>query len=104
MLVKSNDKLLDEVVNLVEWPSVILADFNRDYLEIPKEIIISTLENHQRYFPCLNKNNEELTNLFVIVANKKIKIMLLRVETKELWRLDFQTLNFFGIGINRKIL
>ena len=95
LLVKSNDKLLDEVVNLVENPSVILADFNRDYLEIPKEIIISTLENHQRYFPCLNKNNEELTNLFVIVANKKDQNNVIKSGNKRVVEARLSDANFF---------
>ncbi len=63
-------KLLKEVTNIVEDPNVILVDFDKKYLELPKEIIISTLQNHQRYFPIFKKNNE-LTNFFFIVLNKK---------------------------------
>ena len=46
-----NLKLLEEVVNIVEDPNVLLVNFNKEYLKIPQEIIISTLEKHQRYFP-----------------------------------------------------
>ena len=45
-----NTKVLEEVVNIVENPNLLHVSFNKDYLEIPKEIIISTLEKHQRYF------------------------------------------------------
>ena len=46
-----NKKLMEEVVNITENPNVILADFDKNFLSIPQEIIISTLQKHQRYFP-----------------------------------------------------
>ena len=64
-----NEKLMEEVVNITENPSVILADFDKEYLTIPQEIIISTLQRHQRYFPLFDSKNR-LTNNFLIVANK----------------------------------
>ena len=65
-----NDRLLEEVVNIVEDPNVLLVNFDKDYLKIPNEIIISTLEKHQRYFPIFD-SREKLTNQFFVVANKK---------------------------------
>ena len=65
-----NEKLIEEVVNITENPRVIIADFDKAYLAIPQEIIISTLERHQRYFPLFDFKNR-LTNNFLIVANKE---------------------------------
>ena len=65
-----NLKLLEEVVNIVEDPNVLLIEFNKEYLKIPQEIIISTLEKHQRYFPIFD-SRDRLTNYFFVVANKK---------------------------------
>ena len=65
-----NSKLLEEVVNIVEDPNVLLVHFNKEYLKIPQEIIISTLEKHQRYFPIFDSRGR-LTNNFFVVANKK---------------------------------
>ena len=65
-----NKALMEEVVNIVENPNVLLISFDKEYLKIPQEIIISTLEKHQRYFPIFN-NREKLTNYFFVVANKK---------------------------------
>ena len=65
-----NPKLLEEVVNIVEDPNLLHVSFSKDFLEIPKEIIISTLEKHQRYFPIFDSRNR-LTNYFFVVANKK---------------------------------
>ena len=63
-----NEQLIDEVVNLVEKPNVIVGKFDEIYLKIPKEILIITMQQHQKYFPLLDKNNK-LTNLFLLVAN-----------------------------------
>ena len=65
-----NQKLLEEVVNIVEDPNVLLINFNKDNLDIPKEIIISTLEKQQKYFPIFD-NRDRLTNNFFVIANKK---------------------------------
>merc|ERR1711991_573811 len=65
-----NKKLLEEVVNIVEDPNLLHVSFNKDYLKIPQEIIISTLEKHQRYFPIFD-SRDRLTNHFFVVANKE---------------------------------
>ena len=63
-----DEKLIEEVVNLVEKPHVIVSKFDEAYLKIPKEILIVTMKHHQKYFPLFDNNNN-LTNLFLLVAN-----------------------------------
>ena len=63
-----NEKLVEEVVNLVEKPNVIIGKFDEIYLKIPQEILIITMQQHQKYFPLFNNNNK-LTNLFLLVSN-----------------------------------
>ncbi len=65
-----NSKLMDEVVNLVDNPNVLLCKFNKKFLSVPKEILILTMESHQKYFPIFN-DKDEITNEFLIVSNKK---------------------------------
>ena len=63
-----NEKLIEEVVNLVEKPNVIIGKFDEIYLKVPQEILIITMQQHQKYFPLFDTSNK-LTNLFLLVAN-----------------------------------
>jgi glycyl-tRNA synthetase beta chain len=68
-LVASTPKhTFDEVVNLVEWPTVVMADFDREFLEVPHEIICESMLSNQRYFP-LNDREGNLTQHFLLVSN-----------------------------------
>jgi len=66
--VNINEKLLNEVTDIVQKPKVILCSFDKKYLDIPKEIIAITIQQHQRYFPTFDKK-DNLTNNFFIVAD-----------------------------------
>ncbi|MCH8135069.1 MAG: glycine--tRNA ligase subunit beta [Proteobacteria bacterium] len=66
--VVDGDALYDEVASLVEWPVPILGSFGEEYLQLPREVIISTLTSHQRYFPVADKNGNLLAK-FVTIAN-----------------------------------
>jgi glycyl-tRNA synthetase beta chain len=66
------ESLYDEVAALVEWPVPIVGAFDEVYLELPREVVISTLTGHQRYFPVAD-NNAHLLPHFVTVANLESK-------------------------------
>ena len=68
--IKINDKLLDEITNIVESPKILNCKFDQKFLKIPKEILIITMQHHQKYFPTFDKKNN-LTNNFLVVANTK---------------------------------
>ena len=63
-----NNYLLEEVVNLVEYPYAIKGEFSKDYLKLPEDIITITMETHQRYFPVKDANGK-LTNKFIVIRN-----------------------------------
>ena len=63
-----NDYLLNEVVNIVEYPYAIKGEFNKNYLLLPEQIITITMETHQRYFP-VRDSNGKLTNKFIVIRN-----------------------------------
>ena len=89
-----NSRLLEEVVNIVEDPNILLVSFNKDYLKIPQEIIISTLEKHQRYFPIFDKR-DRLTNYFFVVANKKDEKRLITEGNKRVVEARLADAKFF---------
>jgi glycyl-tRNA synthetase len=62
------DRVLPQVLNLVEWPFLTYAEFDPVYLKAPKEVLVSEMIEHQKYFPVVDRN-EILKNLFVITAN-----------------------------------
>ena len=53
--IENNPKLIDEVVDLTDQHNVILCEFDRKFLNIPKEILIITMQHHQKYFPTFDK-------------------------------------------------
>lgn len=62
------DWLLDEVTNLVEYPYPLVGTFNTEFLEVPQEVLIISMQVHQRYFPILDENGKLLPK-FVVVRN-----------------------------------
>ncbi len=61
-------ELLDEVTNLVEWPSAVLGSFDSKYLQLPDVVVITAMKQHQRYFAVVDEKGR-LMNHFVAIAN-----------------------------------
>ena len=66
------ESLYDEVAALVEWPVPIVGAFDEEYLDLPREAVVSTLTGHQRYFPVADDSDRLLPH-FVTVANLESK-------------------------------
>ena len=64
--------LLDEVTALVEWPISFVGNFNSDFLKLPKEVLIASMQDHQKYFPILDKQKNLLAS-FICVTNIESK-------------------------------
>lgn len=65
-----NDALLDLVNNIVEWPISSVGEFEKEYLDIPKEVITTVMSSHQKYFPVFKAEENELLNYFICINNK----------------------------------
>ncbi len=65
--VPPDDELLAEVTNLVEQPTALLGSFDSSHLQLPREVLISVMKKHQRYFP-LEKDGQ-LLPYFIAVRN-----------------------------------
>ncbi len=57
--VELDETLLNEVTNLVEWPTVLIGDFEKEFLELPNEVLITSMEVHQRYFPVFSSKKKK---------------------------------------------
>src|SRR5688500_16913843 len=69
---KEHQRLLDEVADLVEFPGVVAGFFDRAFLELPKEVLATTLVHHQHYFPVLSDTGE-VKEAFLAVVNTQPK-------------------------------
>lgn len=63
-----NEDLLDEVTGLVEWPVALSGSFDKRFLELPAEALISSMEEHQKYFAVRNKTGD-LLPYFITICN-----------------------------------
>ena len=68
----ASSTLLDEVTALVEWPVVYVGEFDQEFLEVPQECLVLTMQQNQKYFPLLDAEGK-LLNKFLIVSNMKVK-------------------------------
>jgi glycyl-tRNA synthetase beta chain len=64
-----DEDLLDEVSGLVEWPIVHIGNFEEAFLELPKEVLITSMKSHQKYFSVVDNKTGEITNKFILVSN-----------------------------------
>ena len=61
--------LLDEVSGLVEWPVVMMGEFEEDFLQIPDDVTQLTIKTNQKCFVCRKQGSDQLTNKFILVSN-----------------------------------
>ncbi len=94
LTIKDNPRLLDEVINLVDNPNVLMCSFNKKFLSIPKEILTLTMQSHQKYFPTFD-NKGEITNEFLIVANKKDQRGLIKIGNERVVDARLSDAEFF---------
>ena len=78
----NDEDLLEEVTALVEYPNVLVGEFESKFLEVPQECLILTMKANQKYFPLIDKNNK-LANQFLIVSNISPKNSTLIIKGNE---------------------
>ena len=72
--VPEDPELLETVTNLVETPVVLKGDFEEEFLSLPKEVLISVMKNHQKYFAVFSKSDkDELLPHFIFVCGTPVK-------------------------------
>jgi glycyl-tRNA synthetase beta chain len=67
--VVDDDALLKEVAGLVEWPVVLMGEFDASYLDVPPEVIITTIKNNQKCFCLRDTKTGKLANKYLLTSN-----------------------------------
>ncbi len=92
--IEDNSKLIEEVVNLTDRPNILECSFDKKFLSIPKEILVLTMQSHQKYFP-LFSNKDEITNEFLVVANNKDQLGLIKSGNERVVEARLSDAEFF---------
>ena len=94
IVIDQNPKLLEEVVDLIDQPNVLVCQFDKKFLKIPKEILIITMQYHQKYFPTFDKKGG-ITNEFLVVSNKKDPKGLIKLGNERVVEARLSDAKFF---------
>ena len=73
-LVLDDPGLVEEVANLVEYPVAVMGTFSKDYLRVPKEVLITAMREHQRYFSVIDRSGN-LLPCFITISNTRAEDM-----------------------------
>jgi glycyl-tRNA synthetase beta chain len=96
-----DEALLDEVTALVEWPSALAGGFGERFLELPREVLISTLQHHQRYFPVEGAGGKLLAHFITVSNIESLDPAKVRAGNERVVRPRLSDAAFFW-GVDRK--
>ncbi len=94
---REDSALIDTVTQLTEWPSVVLGSFDREYLELPEEVLVTVMRDHQKYFAVENAQGK-LEPCFLAVLNthpEEKGIETVRHGNERVLRARFSDARFF---------
>ncbi|MDD3653400.1 MAG: glycine--tRNA ligase subunit beta [Desulfotomaculaceae bacterium] len=93
--IEQDEDLLNEVNNLVEYPTALIGDFSQVYLKLPKEVLVTLMREHQRYFP-VNDPDGSLVPNFIAVRNGGAEhIEIVRTGNEKVLRARLADADFF---------
>jgi glycyl-tRNA synthetase beta chain len=87
--------LLETVVNLTEWPSAILGSFGREFLELPEEVLVTVMRDHQKYFAIEDAKGKLLPHFLAVLNTDADPQGLIRHGNERVLRARFNDARFF---------
>ena len=87
--------LLDTVTFLAEYPNAVCGSFSSDYLKLPREVLITSMISHQKYFPVVAENNDLMANFITINNTKPRDPALVRRGNEKVIRARLSDAGFF---------
>ena len=92
---REDKSLLDTVVNLTEWPAVILGGFDREFLELPEEVLVTVMRDHQKYFAVENADGKLLPHFLAVLNTDGDPQGIIRHGHERVLRARFNDARFF---------
>ncbi len=87
--------LLDTVVNLTEWPSAVLGSFDREFLELPEEVLVTVMRDHQKYFAVEDARGRLLPHFLAVLNTDGDREGIIRHGHERVLRARFNDARFF---------
>src|SRR5437667_6798207 len=92
---REDKALLETVVNLTEWPSVILGGFDPEFLELPEEVLVTVMRDHQKYFAIEGPDGKLLPHFLAVLNTDGDPQGLIRHGNERVLRARFNDARFF---------
>ena len=92
---REDKSLLDTVINLTEWPAVILGGFDREFLELPEEVLVTVMRDHQKYFAVEDADGKLLPHFLAVLNTDGDPQGIIRHGHERVLRARFNDARFF---------
>ncbi|NWF53106.1 MAG: glycine--tRNA ligase subunit beta [Nitrospirae bacterium] len=90
-----DEELIETVNFLVEYPFPVICSFNEDYLQLPKELLITVMKDHQKFF-AIQDNQGKLINHFIVVSNtREENVEVVRIGAERVIKARFEDARFY---------
>ncbi|MEG3071266.1 MAG: glycine--tRNA ligase subunit beta [Candidatus Syntrophopropionicum ammoniitolerans] len=93
--VEEDIDLLNEITNLVEYPTALIGEFNADYLKLPKEVLVTSMREHQRYFPVVDEKGQLLAKFIAVKNGAADHLDIIRAGNEKVLRARLADADFF---------
>lgn len=93
--VEENEDLLNEVNNLVEYPTALMGEFSSDYLKLPKEALVTPMREHQRYFPVVDAEGRLMAKFIAVKNGTADHLDIVRAGNEKVLRARLADADFF---------
>ncbi len=90
-----DEDLIEEVTNLVEYPEAVLGSFDEKYLELPDDVVITAMKQHQRYFSVVNSEGKLLPNFIAVINNRAEYADFIRPGLERVLRARLEDAKFY---------
>jgi glycyl-tRNA synthetase beta chain len=92
---REDESLVDTVVNLTEWPSVLLGSFEPEYLTLPEEVLVTVMRDHQKYFAVEGADGKLAAHFLAVLNTDGDPQGLIRHGNERVLRARFNDARFF---------